>query len=66
MTFIVGSDQTIYQILEKPKNSRRNLPEAFFMGGLARTHCGAYSSLLDPLDEFKLLVSSALASWPAP
>jgi len=54
--------QTNVPILEKPKYPRRISPEAFFVRGLARTYtCGAYSSLLDPLAEFKLLVSSVLA-----
>jgi len=53
-------DQTMYQILEKPKDMQQNSPEAFFMHGLARTHFEAYIPFLDPLAEFKLLTQSVL------
>jgi len=47
MTFNISSKSADtlpnhYQILEekKTKNPRRNLPEAFFMRGIVRTHLG--------------------------
>jgi len=66
MTFNVlvnrlSRDQTMYHILEKPKSSWWNSPEAFFMRGLARNHLWRYNPFLDPMAEFKLFMPSALA-----
>jgi len=53
MTFNVlvhrlSRDQTMYQILEKPKNPWRNSPKAFVICGLARNHLRVYSPFVDP------------------
>jgi len=62
----LSRDQTMYQILENRK-IRGGIHRNNSSGGdwLGPTN-GAYSPLLDPLDEFKLFMSSALAPGPAP
>jgi len=55
LVHLLSRDQTMYHILDKPKNPWRNSPEAFFMRGLARNYLGIYSPFIDPWPDLNFL-----------